>query len=67
MGCAGTGRSSSKARPFAARTSLWAVTQGYAGRFEAEHDYYANDFAGCGRPAEAMRTGVERTLECLRL
>ena len=67
MGCAGTGRSSSKATPFAARTSLWAMTQGYGRRFDAETDYYANDFAGCGRPAEALRAGVERTMECTRL
>ena len=42
-------------------------TQNFARRFDAENAYCANDFAGCGRPAEAMRTGVERTMECLRL
>ena len=42
-------------------------TEGFARRFDAENAYYANDFAGCGRPAEAMRTGVEQTMECLRL
>ena len=42
-------------------------TQGYARRFDAGNAYYANDFASCGRPAEAMRTGVERTMKCLRL
>ena len=42
-------------------------TQGYARRVDAGNAYYANDFASCGRPAEAMRTGVERTMECLRL
>ena len=42
-------------------------TRGYARQFDAENAYCANDFAGCGRLAEAMRMGVERIMECLRL
>lgn len=47
--------------------TLGQETLGFARQFGAEKNRCTNHFVGCGRCAEALRTGGERIMECSRL